>query len=433
MRTRRSAQPLHVVDLDGLHSVALVTQNGELRRTLRRALWQALPSCRVFDVESVRALEGADQLPDVLLMRWDPAWIEDTGVEDWPEALRRRPVVLLTEALADAPALAQRGISLERVVRYPCEATTVASVLRQVLGLDGCAGHVHGLPLFDLLQALHLARASLTLLVSHGASVAEIVCLQGEVVHASMAGRSGKEVLLEVLTWPSCRYFSCDGAAPSVCSIRVPLEQMLLEAAHRLDVPQAAGAIAPTGLAAATLRPDDTEAMLPHDASEPSYEVATRVAASDMEPLQVWGAPAPDSLLALWGGIEPVLDADLLADMQQMQGVEVLAVMHAISADVHVMLGMGWADETLPDVVADLIMQAGRCMRALRDVDAEEVVLHGADLWLLLQRCCLTPQYVILTLRGDASAFGMARHCLRRFARELDETAPVDTPQMRSA
>jgi len=98
----------------------------------------------------------------------------------------------------------------------------------------GMEGRLEVIGLSGLLQMCHLSGLTGVLAVGSGARAAEVRFLEGEIVAAEAAGRSGEEALLELLSWPE-GHFSFSPGDPGKRAPLGPFDQVLLDACRRLD------------------------------------------------------------------------------------------------------------------------------------------------------------------------------------------------------
>lgn len=97
----------------------------------------------------------------------------------------------------------------------------------------GFRGTVHGIALTDLLQMLHLSRASLGLRIEPVGGV--LVFHGGEIVHALAGGLRGREAVREVLSQRCGRFVTEDVPVRGPVTVREPLQALLLDLAREAD------------------------------------------------------------------------------------------------------------------------------------------------------------------------------------------------------
>ncbi len=98
----------------------------------------------------------------------------------------------------------------------------------------GMEGRLEVIGASGLLQMCHLSRLTGVLTVGSGTLAAEVRFLEGEIVAAQAAVRSGEDALLELLGWPE-GHFSFAAGDPGPGAPLGSFNQVLLDACRRLD------------------------------------------------------------------------------------------------------------------------------------------------------------------------------------------------------
>ena len=114
-------------------------------------------------------------------------------------------------------------------------AALIAAVDRATSRTDGFSGIVSLPALADLIQMYAQAHTTGSVTVSHAGDVGAIWFVEGEVVHASCAGRDGEEAIYELVKWRGGSVSTAPGEQPDTRTIERSWQQLLLEAYCRLD------------------------------------------------------------------------------------------------------------------------------------------------------------------------------------------------------
>jgi predicted regulator of Ras-like GTPase activity (Roadblock/LC7/MglB family) len=96
-------------------------------------------------------------------------------------------------------------------------------------------GNLHDMGVADLIQHNCQDRKTVQVTVEHSGRQAVLFFRDGDVVHAGLDGRSGEEVVYEILQWEDGTFETENSIPPPAVTIRKNWSGLLLEAARRLD------------------------------------------------------------------------------------------------------------------------------------------------------------------------------------------------------
>jgi hypothetical protein len=99
----------------------------------------------------------------------------------------------------------------------------------------GVQGSTGSLPLVDLLQVWGLNRVSGLVTVVAGGRTGHLYLVDGEVVHADAAGRTGEDAVRTILGWPEGTFELAPNTTTLERTIQKSLSHLLLDAHRELD------------------------------------------------------------------------------------------------------------------------------------------------------------------------------------------------------
>lgn len=96
-------------------------------------------------------------------------------------------------------------------------------------------GNLHDMGVADLIQHNCQDRKTVQVSVEHSGRQALLFFRDGDVVHAGLDGRSGEDVIYEILQWEDGTFETKNSVPPPAVTIRRTWSSLLLEGARRLD------------------------------------------------------------------------------------------------------------------------------------------------------------------------------------------------------
>ena len=217
-------------------SVLVVEENGSARTTVSGML-----RSRGYAVTEVADVDGAlaaliQESFDVMLAELRLG--EGDGIGLLQDAARVAPATrpILMSAFATARDY-QSATSLGAitVLSKPFTSEELFGAIQKAIDCEtGFRGHFHGLSLTDMLQMFHYGRRSVVVAMG-GAAPGRIFIEDGEVIHAEVAGTTGEEALLTLLSASTGSLATSALPASPPRTIGRGLQALLLDLVTRLD------------------------------------------------------------------------------------------------------------------------------------------------------------------------------------------------------
>lgn len=217
-------------------SVLIVDGDLELRTSLTRELkgqgYEVFAATSVGEAMAVLRKQSIDVLLSDLRINAERDGI-DLIRQAAQAASQTRSVMMSAFATAqDYQAATQLGVV--RVLWKPfSNEELLVAIQEAVESKTGFRGNIHGLSLIDLLQMMHFARRSVTIMV-RGPTSGQIFLQDGEIIAAESGNLMGEEALRTILANPSGAIHT-SVLSPRSRSIARDFEGLLLDALRQID------------------------------------------------------------------------------------------------------------------------------------------------------------------------------------------------------